>query len=255
MARLRNRTFFILAELNQAIRELLTELNRRPFQKLEGCRQSMFEAVDKEALRPLPASRYQYAEWKKARVHIDYHVQVQKHYYSVPYPLVKQELDVRLAANTIEMFRNGQRVASHVRSRKKGGFTTLSEHMPVHHQQYAKWTPERLVRWAEETGSQTAKVIETILQSRPVPQQGFRSCLGIMGLGKSYGQDRLEAACKRALALNTTGYKSIQSILKTGLDSQPLPGKPDKQMELPIDHDNIRGPGYYDETSKGDLPC
>jgi len=247
--------FFSLVELNRAIAELLTELNRRPFQKLDGCRRSMFEAVDKGALKPLPASRYQYAEWKKARVHIDYHVQVDKHYYSVPYQLVKQELDVRLAAHTVEMFRNSKRVASHVRSRRKGGFTTLSEHMPASHQHYAKWTPERLVHWAEETGGQTAKVIETILLSRSVPQQGFRSCLGIMSLGKSYGKARLEAACKRALALNTTGYKSIQSILKTGLDSQPLPGKPDKQMELPIDHDNIRGPGYYNETGEGGLPC
>jgi transposase len=255
LARLRNRTFFSLAGLNQAISELLIKLNNRPFQKLAGCRRSMFESVDQDALRPLPAVRYQYAEWKKARVHIDYHVQVAGHYYSVAYQLVKEELDVRLSAGTVEMFRKGKRVASHVRSRKKGGFTTLREHMPASHRHYAEWTPERLVRWAEETGGQTAGVITAILASRPVPQQGFRSCLGIMNLGKSYGKERLEAACGRALALGTTSYKSIQSILKTGLDSQPLPGQTDKQLELPIDHENIRGPGYYRENGEGGLPC
>ena len=199
LARLRNRTFFSLAGLNQAIGELLIKLNTRPFQKLDGCRRGMFEAVDQDALKPLPAGRYQYAEWKKVRVHIDYHVQVDKHYYSVPYQLVKEELDARLTTDTVELFRKGKRVASHVRSRKKGGFTTLSEHMPASHRHYAKWTPERLVGWAEETGGQTAGVITAILAGRPVPQQGFRSCLGIMNLGKSYGKERLEAACARAV--------------------------------------------------------
>jgi transposase len=255
LARLRNRTFFSLAALNQAIRELLVQLNTRPFQKLDGSRLSMFEAVDRDALKPLPAGRYQYAEWKKVRVHIDYHVQLDKHYYSVPCQLVSEELDARLTADTVELFRRNKRVASHVRSRKKGGFTTLSEHMPASHRHYAKWTPERLVRWAEETGGQTAGVITAILAGRAHPQQGFRSCLGIMGLGKSYGQERLEAACTRALALGTTSYKSIESILKTGLDSQPLPGQSDKQLKLPIDHENIRGPGYYHENDKGGLPC
>ena len=255
LARLRNRTFFSLAGLNEAISELLIKLNTRPFQKLDGCRRSMFEAVDAAALKPLPAGRYQYAEWKKVRVHIDYHVQVAGHYYSVPYQLVKEELDARLTADTVELFRKNKRVASHVRSRKKGGFTTLSEHMPASHRHYAKWTPERLVRWAEETGGQTAGVITAILAGRPHPQQGFRSCLGIMNLGKSYGKERLEAACARALALGTTSYKSIQSILKTGLDSQPLPDQGDTQLELPIDHENIRGPGYYHENGEGGLPC
>jgi transposase len=255
LARLRNRTFFSLAQLNQAIRELLEELNRRPFQKLEGCRLSMFETVDAPALRPLPARRYQYADWKKVRVHIDYHVQLAKHYYSVPYQLVKEELDARLTDTTVELFRKGKRVASHVRSRKKGGFTTLVEHMPASHRHYAQWTPERLIKWAEEAGGQTAALITAVLESRPHPQQGFRSCLGVMGLGKTYGPERLEAACARALALGTMSYKSIQSILKTGLDGQPLPRKEKHQLELPIDHDNIRGPGYYHDNGKGGLPC
>jgi len=255
LARLRNRTFFSLAELNEAIAKLLSEMNNRPFQKLDGCRYSMFEAVDKDVLKPLPDRQYQYAEWKKARVHIDYHVKVEKHHYSVPYQLVKQELDVRLSAMTVELFLKGKRVASHVRCKKKRGFTTLTEHMPSSHKHYAEWTPERLVRWADEAGGQTAKLIETILLSHHHPQQGFRSCLGIMSLGKTYGSNRLEAACNRALAYKTTSYKSIESILKTGLDSQPIPDQTEPQMELAIDHGNIRGPGYYNENGEGGLPC
>ena len=255
LARLRNRTFFHLAQLNQAIGELLVELNGKPFQKLDGCRRSMFEDVDRSALKPLPVRRYQYAEWKTVRVHIDYHVQLAGHYYSVPYQLVKEKLDARMTATTVEFFRNGKRVASHVKSPKKSGFTTLEEHMPASHRHYAKWTPERLVRWAKETGGQTAAVIAAILESRPHPQQGFRSCLGVMGLGKSYGSGRLEAACNRALFLGTTSYKSIQSILDTGLDSQPLPDQENQQLELPIDHDNIRGPGYYHNNGEGGLSC
>lgn len=253
LAKLRNRIFFSLEDLNRAIAELLTELNRRPFQKLEGCRQSMFEAVDQKALHPLPAYRYQYGEWTKARVHVDYHVQVEGHYYSVPYKFLKEQLDVRSTATTVEMFLKNRRIASHVRSRKKHGFTTLVEHMPASHKHYAKWNPERLVSWAQKSGDHTSRLVEKILNSRAFPQQGFKSCLGIMSLGKSYGMDRLEAACKRALAINTTSYKSIKSILENGLDSQPLPGQTTQQTENPIAHENIRGSDYYQVTAKGEM--
>jgi transposase len=247
LARLRNRTFFSLGKLNQAIRELLVELNDRPFQKLPGSRRSMFEDLDRPALKPLPADTYEYAEWKKARVHIDYHVEVARHYYSVPYQLVKKQLDVRLTANTVELFHMNKRVASHRRSSLKGRHTTVTEHMPTSHRQYAQWTPERLVSWAGESGGAVAEVAEAILSSRPHPQQGFRSCLGIMRLGKNYGNDRLEAACRRALALNTFSYRSIESILKNGLDSRPLPET--TTAELPkIRHGNVRGSEYYAET-------
>jgi transposase len=253
LARLRNRTFFSLEELNRAIAELLIELNNRPFQKRDGCRQSMFEALDKEVLRPLPEHRYQYGEWVKARVHVDYHVQVEGHYYSVPYKLLKKQLDVRITAMTVEMFLKNRRVASHVRSRKKYGYTTLIEHMPDSHKHYAEWSVERLVAWAHQAGGQTALLITRIIDSRPIPQQGFKPCLGIMNLGKSYGMDRLEAACNRALAFNAISYKSIQSILKTGLDSQPVPGQEGHQMELAIDHENIRGPEYYQAPNQGEM--
>ena len=244
LARLRNQIFFSLNELNAAIRALLGELNERPFKKLPGCRRTLFEQLDRPAMIALPAERYSYAEWRKARVHIDYHVEVEGHYYSAPYQLVKQALDVRLSANTVELFQRGKRVASHRRSALKGRHTTVAEHMPRAHRQYASWTPERLVRWAEKSGPATAELVSTILASRKHPQQGFRSCLGLMRLGKTYTDQRLEAACQRALALGAVSFKSVQSILKTALDQQPLP-ETSTQQSLPIDHPNIRGSKYY----------
>lgn len=244
LARLRHQGFFSLSELNAAIRTLLQALNERPFKKLPGCRKTLFEQLDRPAMIPLPAARYTYAEWKKALVHIDYHVEVDGHYYSVPYQLVKQELEVRLSAQTVELLYRGTRVASHRRSHLKGRHTTVAEHMPQAHRQYASWTPERLVRWAEKSGPATATLISTILASRKHPQQGFRSCLGVMRLGKVYTDQRLEAACQRALALGAVSFKSVQSILKTGLDQQPLP-ETSVQESLPIDHPNIRGGKYY----------
>ena len=242
LARLRNHSFFSLTELNKAIWILLTEYNQRPFQKLPGSRRSLFESLDKPALKLLPLTHYEYADWKKAMVNIDYHVEVEGHYYSVPYQLVKQKVDVRLTIMTVECFHNGKRVASHLRSHLKGRHTTVNEHMPKPHQQYLEWTPERLVGWAGKSGGSIKKVVENILASRPHPQQGFRSCLGIMRLGKKYGQQRLEAACDRALAINANSYKSIASILKNGLDKRPL-----QQPQLPviIEHDNVRGSEYY----------
>jgi transposase len=243
LARLRNRRFFSLAELNAAIAELLEVLNDRPFKKLPGTRRSLFETLDRPAMRPLPARPYEYAEWKKVRVNIDYHVAIDKHYYSVPYQLVKQELEARVSASTVELLHKGKRVASHARSRRAGGHTTVNAHMPKAHRDYAEWTPERLVRWAGETGTMTAKLVETLLTSRPHPQHGFRACLGIMRLGKRYGKTRLEAASRRALVIGACSYKSVESILKNGLDKKPLPAT---TIESPaIEHDNLRGADYY----------
>ena len=243
MAPLRNRTFFNLAELNKALREQLEAYNHRPFQKLEGSRRSLFEQLDQPALKPLPVTRYEFAQWKQATVHIDYHVEVDKHRYSTPYQLVHKKVDVRSTQSTIEVFFKGKRVASHKRSPHKGRFTTLKDHMPKSHREYAQWTPGRLIRWARKTGEHTERLVEKILESRPHPQQGFRACLGILRLSKPYGDDRLEAACKRALYIQSLSYKSVESILKHGLDHKPLP---EKQPELPaIEHHNLRGPGYY----------
>ena len=243
LAVLRNRTFFSLEELNREIARLLEQLNARPFRKLPGSRRQWFEQLDRPALRPLPEQPYEYAEWKKVRVNIDYHVEVEGHYYSVPHALVRKALEVRYTERTVECLYRGQRVASHVRSQLKGHHTTVAEHMPASHRQYAEWTPQRLIRWAEKTGPATAGVVQTILQSRAHPQQGFRACLGILRLGKGYGDERLEAACRRALRIGSPSYKSIDSILRQGLDRKALPEQ--QELELSIEHDNIRGADYY----------
>ena len=200
----------------------------------------------------MPSHPYEYAEWKRARVNIDYHVEVDRHYYSVPYTLVKQQLDVRLTSQVVELLFKGKRVASHRRSHLQGRHTTVTAHMPKAHQQYAEWTPNRLIQWAAASGAATSGVVKTILESRPHPQQGFRSCQGIMRLGKRYGTPRLEAACRRALKIGACSYKSIESILKQGLDQTPLPTR--VKANTPVDHDNIRGPQYY-QSDEGAPSC
>ena len=243
LAALRHRQCFSLAELNRAIGALLETLNQRPFRKLPGTRRVLFEQLDKPALRPLPVDAYEYAEWKQARVHIDYHVEVQGHYYSVPHALIKKQVDVRITANTIECFYRGRRIASHRRSHHKGRHTTVTAHMPEAHRQAGEWSPQRLERWAASIGTATARLVRHRLTVRQHPQQAYRSCLGILRLGNTHGNDRLEAACRRALTLGSHSYKSIESILRHGLDSQPLGSQ--TEAALPEDHDNIRGPSYY----------
>ena len=243
LARLRHRQFFSLAELNAAIAELLTELNRRAFKKLPGSRASQFAAIDQPALRGLPAIAYQYAEWSRVRVHIDYHVEIARRYYSTPYALVGRELEVRLTERTVELFQRGERVASHARLRGQTRYSTQTEHMPVSHREFAQWTPDRLIRWAQSIGVTTAALIARILDARRHPQQGFRAALGILRLSKPYGEARLEAACTRALAIGATNYRSVESILKNRLDMNPLPEQ--SSATLPLFHDNIRGPDYY----------
>lgn len=244
LARLRHQTFFSLDALNRAIAELLPRLNDRPFKKLPGCRRELYEQLDRPALAPLPAQAYVFAAWKKARVNIDYHIEFERHYYSVPYQLVRTEVEARVTAQTVEILHRGRRIASHRRSFKPGGYTSVAAHMPRPHREYAEWTPRRLLEWASRTGPATAELIGDILARRRHPQQGFRSCLGILRLGKTYGDARLEAACRRALKIGAASYKSIDSILKHRLDEQPLPEP--AQPTLALDHhDNVRGPKYY----------
>ncbi|MDY0270878.1 IS21 family transposase [Trichloromonas sp.] len=243
LARLRNQTFFSLAEANAAIRNLLIDLNSRPFKKLPGSRKEAFESLDRPALKPLPADGYTFSQWKKVRVGIDYHVEIDGHYYSVPYPLRGKQLDARITANSIECFQQRKRVASHVRSFEKGRHSTVPSHMPKGHQDYADWTPDRLIRWAAKTGPRTAAMTKELLASRQHAQQAFRSAMGLMRLAKVYTPERLEAACDLALDGGAARYKSVKSILSTGLDQQP------RQQTLPtsepIAHDNIRGGHYY----------
>jgi transposase len=243
LARLRNQTFFSLQQLNEAIFDLLTELNNKPFQKLPGSRRSAFLSIDKPALSPLPQTPYEFAEWKKARVNVDYHIEVKRHYYSVPHLLIKKQIDVRMTSNTIECFYNNQRVASHIRNDRKGWHTTVEEHMPKSHQKMAEWTPERFIRWAKKIGPKTTQLIMGVLSSRPHPQQGFRSALGILRMGKSYGDHRLEAACKRALIIGSSSYRSVASILKHGLDQKTIAKSSNEKSA--IVHANVRGSKYY----------
>ena len=245
LAPLRHRTFFSLTELNEAIAGQLEVLNNRPFEKLPGSRKILFETLEKPVLKPLPVHPYLYAEWKTARVNIDYHIEVDHHYYSVPYPLVHEKLDVRFTDTSVEVLFKGRRVASHRRSYHKGGYTTLREHMPKSHQKYLEWTPSRLIRWAGQIGAHTQNLVRLILESRPHPEQGYRSCLGLLRLGKRYSTERLEAACARALAFKAYSYKNVESILKNRLDQQPL-SPSSSQTRLPLlEHENLRGRQYY----------
>ena len=244
LAVLRKRKFFTLAELNQAILQLLIRLNDRPFRKRQGSRQSQFELLDKPALRALPAERYQYGDWETHRVNIDYHVAFDHHWYSVPYQLTQQEVEVRSTATIVEIFHRGVRVASHARSHVADRATTVTEHRPKAHQRHLEWTPSRLVDWAMTVGPATADLFERIIATKRHPEQGYRSCLGILRLGKQYSSQRLEAAARRAIALKACSYPSVKSILQRNLDSQSI--EPAAQPKPPLDHPNIRGSEYFD---------
>lgn len=244
-ARLRGHTFFSLHQLNRLIAELLHGLNHRAFQKNKAAtRRSQFDSLDRPAMKPLPAQPYEYAEWKKAKVNIDYHVEVDRHYYSVPYQLVRHVVDVRLTASVVEVLHKGARVASHVRSLVACKHTTMTGHMPKSHQQHLEWTPQRLLNWGERIGPATASLIGRLLNDKPHPEMGYRSCLGVFSLAKRYGEDRLEAACARALLIGSPKRKTVQSILDAKLDrhAELFPG-PD-ETSLPA-HGNVRGPDYY----------
>lgn len=246
MARLRQQTFFSLSDLNQSIRPLLVYLNQKPFQKLPGSRRTQFEQLDRPALRPLPATHYQFAVWKKCRVHIDSHVEVDGHYYSVPHQLVRREIEIRLTAVSIECFHGSERVAVHQRSDRKGRHTTVSEHLPEHHRAHLEWSPGRFLDWAIKIGPHTRDLVRQTLERFPHPEMGYRSCLGLLSLEKRYGKERLEAACERAIALGSPTRSSALSILEKGLDSQPLPESDPAagQPALPA-HENVRGAAYY----------
>jgi len=245
LAKLRHRTFLSLEELNQALRPLLNELNQRSFQKLPGSRLSCFQEVEKPALRPLPTTRYAYAEWKKVKAGFNYHIEIDKHFYSVPFALIKKDLYVRYGTKIVEVFYQGNRIASHIRNYGVYGYTTDPLHMPKSHQRHAEWTPERIASWAKKIGEATAQIVEVIMASRSHPQQGFRSCIGILRLAKSYGESRLESACKRALHIGAHSYKSVESILKNRLDQHPLPSASQEEV-LPDSHEYIRGQHYFE---------
>jgi transposase len=247
LAALRHQTFFGLVALNRAIRELLDRLNERKFRKLDTTRAELFERLDRPALKPLPAEPFIFGEWKKARVNIDYHVEIERHYYSVPFELRHEQVEARIRSSTVEIFHNNRRVTTHARSSVMGGFSTLPEHRPPKHCRYLEWTPERLIDWGRKMGPSTAGVAGRILQSRQYPEQGYRACLGLMRLTRRYPVERVEAACTRALAVNACSYRSVKSILETGLDRQSIEEAktPDAHRMM---HANVRGAAYYAEV-------
>jgi transposase len=245
IAALRHRKFFSVAELNQAIRELRDRINQRPFRKREGSRACQFAALDKPALNSLPAERFDLSQWSRARVNIDYHIVFDTNYYSVPYNLVQELVEVRSTPTTVELFHKGQRVASHLRARGHGHTVTIAEHRPRSHQEHLEWTPSRMVHWAESIGPFTARLFERILADKPHPEMGYRGCLGIIRLAGRYSPVRMEAAAERALVTGACRCQSVKSILKNALDQQPL-GRPTLPPSPPSPHDNIRGAEYFE---------
>jgi transposase len=243
LARLRHRRFFSLAELNAAIGELVETLNSRPMRHLGGSRRALFEATERDALLGLPAQPYVYAEWRRCRAGLDYHVELYGHWYSVPSRLVREEIEARITERVVELFHRGTRIACHIRSPLRGRHTTISEHMPSAHRRYADWTPARLRREATAIGPSTAALVEQILHAKPHPEQGFRACLGILRLVRAWGAERVEAACQRGIDIGARSYSSIVSILRNNLDRaycpQPVSDEP------PVQHSNIRGGRYY----------
>jgi transposase len=243
LARLRDRRFFSLGEINEAVSNLLQRLNEHSFKKLPGCRKSLFETLEKPVLKALPERAYEMAWWKKAVANIDYHVEVDGHYYSVPYTLVRQEVMVRYTNSGVEIFHKSRRVAAHMRSYQKGHHTTIPEHRPPAHAKYLDWTPERIISWAGTVGPNCGEAAKRLMSERKIPEHAFRPCVGLIRLGKRYGNERVDRACSRALKMNIVGYRHIESMLKTGRDQTPVPD------EIPVRpvvvHDNLRGAAYY----------
>ena len=243
LARLRHQTFFSIAALNRAIATLLVDLNQRAFKKLPGNRASAFAELDAPLLRPLPPTRMPIARFKPARVNIDYHVELDGHYYSVPHALVGEAVELRITAGTVEVLHSNKRVAAHALNPRKGAHTTTPEHMPASHRAHLQWTPAKLIAWGERIGVGCAALVRWQMDNRPHPGQGYRCCLGLQRLARQHGHERLEAACTRAMAIHSPIYRSVNSILASGTDRQPLPAQ-STQTSLPL-HENVRGPDYY----------
>lgn len=246
LGKLEKRTFFGLNELNQAIKQELQTWNQKPFQKLAGTRLQLFEQVEKSALKKLPTQRFEFAQWRKSKVHIDYHIQVDRHFYSVPYTLVGKEVDVRMTKNTIEIFFQGTRVASHQRSIFSGRFSTLEEHMPIHHRGQIEQTVGYFLSEAEKIGPWTARFMQGVFDKRKHPALGYRTCQGVLRLAKKYGPARIEAACQKASAVGGFAYRTLESLLVHNLDQvhhAPV-------LEQKIIHLNIRGANYYQNTQE-----
>jgi len=242
VARLRNRRFFSLAELNAAIRPLLDDLNTRVMRDYGANRSDLFATLDRPALRSLPEVPYVFARWKRARVAPDYHIEAEGCWYSVPFGLIRQLVDLRITQATVEIFHRGKRVASHARNPGRRSHITVPDHMPSAHRRYAEWTPARILASAEKLGPSVVAFCQSVMEARPHPEQGFRTCLGVLSLAKSFEARRIDAACRRGVTIKARSVSSIKSILNNGLDQAFL--EPEAE-ELPLQHPNIRGQNYY----------
>jgi transposase len=243
LAPLRNRTFFSLQELNEAIAIKVGELDARLMKGPNASRREFFEQIDRPAMRALSMPRYEFAKWKSAKVAIDYCVEFEGHRYSVPHTLVGKRVELRVSLSTIEIFLDSLRVCGHLRSVSRRGATIESSHMPVAHREHAEWTPERIEKWAAGTGPSTRELVSQMMTANLHPQQAFRACMGVISLGKNYTPERLEAACSRALRFGAKGYRNVKTILEKGLDKEEAPARP-VLVEI-SNHANVRGPGYY----------
>lgn len=242
IAVLRNRTFLSIYELNEAILEEVNKLNRRPLSGMDKSRYDLFMEIEKEALRPLPVERFEMASWKKAKVHIDYHVQVEKSYYSVPYTIIGEDVDIRYTDRVVEVYHKNRRVASHMRTYDKGRFITDKLHMPHSHRKYLEWTPERIKSWGEKIGINTKNLIDAVMKNKEHAEHAFRACLGIIRLAKIYPPERVDMACRKALDLGALNYRSVKSLLERKLETTAI--VTDEKGITPV-HDNIRGSIYY----------
>jgi transposase len=246
LAVLRHRTFYHLDELNEAISQLLAKLNDRVMRHVKQSRRQIYERLDRPALKPLPARPYEYAEWKKVGVNIDYHISFDDHFYSAPYTLVGEKLWCRATYRTIELIHKGKRIASHPRSFEKYGYSTLPEHRPASHRAHLEWTPSRLIDWGKSVGPHTGAVIDHVIRSKPHPEQGYRSALGILRLSNKFGADRLERACERALQIRSPNYQTIKTMLKQRMEAAPQPGQTRAQDgTADLGAVNVRGRRYY----------
>jgi transposase len=252
LAPLRNRRLIGLSELNAAMAERVAWVNDRPFRGQATSRRELFEELERPALKPLPQARFELARWKKVTVNIDYHVAFDDRFYSVPYQLVRQRLDLRATQGTVEMFRGARRVASHAREHGRRRYVTDPAHMPASHRAHAEWAPSRLITWAGSVSPATATLVERILATRAHPEHAYRACLGLINLAKRYGNDRVGAACERALACGAISYTSVKSILAENLDRLP-PASSEPVPPPPAEHENLRGPGYYAGGEDGDV--
>ena len=247
LAVLRHRTFYHLAELNAALAELLGRLNDRVMRHVKESRRSLYERLDRPALKPLPATPYEYAQWKQVKVNIDYHVSFDEHFYSVPYPLIGETLWCRASQRTVELLHKGQRVASHPRSVVKYAYSTIPEHRPASHRAHLEWTPSRLIHWGQTIGPHTAALVEHVIRSKPHPEQGYRSALGILRLANKHGEARLERACDKAFQISSPCYKTVKTMLAQRMEAVPLRGgNADAAADSGhLGGGNVRGPGYY----------